>query len=118
MARPKIQLDYKLIEELANIQCTQQEIANILGCSVDTLQRDETFCGIYKKGMEHGKASLRRLQWKMAEQGNPTMLIWLGRQYLGQTENKQDANQETITPTIKLVVTDNTKLEKVLYEEA
>ena len=41
--RPKFQIDYETVEKLANIQCTQQEIASFLGCSVDTLQRDEKF---------------------------------------------------------------------------
>lgn len=85
MARPKFQIDYAVVEKLSNIQCTQQEIASFLGCSVDTLQRDETFCGIYKKGQENGKMSLRRMQFKLAEK-NPTMAIWLGKQYLGQKD--------------------------------
>jgi len=76
MARPKFKIDYDMVEKLAGIQCTQQEIASFLGCSVDTLQRDETFCGLYKKGQENGKMSLRRIQYKLAEK-NPTMAIWL-----------------------------------------
>lgn len=86
MARPKFKIDYEMVEKLAGIQCTQQEIASFLGCSVDTLQRDETFCGLYKKGQENGKMSLRRIQYKLAEK-NPTMAIWLGKQYLKQKDN-------------------------------
>ena len=85
MARPKFQINYDMVEKLSNIQCTQEEIASFLGCSVDTLQRDETFCGLYKKGKENGKMSLRRMQFKLAEK-NPTMAIWLGKQYLGQRD--------------------------------
>ena len=86
MARPKFKIDYEMVEKLAGIQCTQQEIASFLGCSVDTLQRDKTFCGLYKKGQENGKMSLRRIQYKLAEK-NPTMAIFLGKQYLGQRDN-------------------------------
>ena len=86
MARPKFKIDYDMVEKLAGIQCTQQEIASFLGCSVDTLQRDETFCGIYKKGMDSGKMSLRRIQYKLAEK-NTAMAIFLGKQYLGQKDN-------------------------------
>ena len=86
--RPKIKLDYSLIERLAYIQCTQEEIAEIVQVSVRTLQRDDEFCRVYKKAHETGKSSLRRFQWKAAEKGNPTMLIWLGKQYLGQEEKK------------------------------
>lgn len=101
MARPKIQLDYDLIKRLSLIQCTQKEIASVLGVSVDTLQRDEEFCGIYKKGQEEGKMSLRRLQWKAAQSGNVTMLIWLGKQYLGQTDKQEISTQEPVQIIIK-----------------
>ena len=30
--------------------------------------------------------SLRRAQYQVAKDGNPTMLIWLGKQWLGQSE--------------------------------
>ena len=84
--RPKKEIDYISVEKLANIQCTQEEIANFLGLSVRTLQRDEEFCRIYKKGQDNGKISLRRIQYKLAEK-NPTMAIWLGKQYLKQRDN-------------------------------
>lgn len=86
MARPKKEIDYQAVEKLANIQCTQEEIASFLGLSVRTLQRDEEFCRIYKKGQDNGRMSLRRIQYKLADR-NPTMAIWLGKQYLGQRDN-------------------------------
>lgn len=84
--RPKKEIDYDIVEKLANIQCTQEEIASFLGVSVRTLQRDEEFCHIYKKGQENGKMSLRRIQYKLAEK-NTAMAIFLGKQYLGQRDN-------------------------------
>jgi hypothetical protein len=89
VGRPKIQLDYELIEKLAGIMCTQEEIASFVGCSVDTLQRDEKFSGIYKNGLDSGKMSLRRKQWKLADK-NAAMAIFLGKQYLGQRDNFPD----------------------------
>jgi hypothetical protein len=86
VGRPKIPIDYNTVEKLANIQCTQEEIASFLGISVRTLQRDEEFCRIYKKGQENGKMSLRRIQYKLAEK-NTAMAIFLGKQYLGQKDN-------------------------------
>lgn len=85
MARPKKPIDYIAVEKLANIQCTQEEIANFLELSVRTLQRDEEFCRIYKKGQDSGRMSLRRYQFKQAEK-SASMAIWLGKQYLGQKE--------------------------------
>ena len=99
--RPKKKIDYELVEKLAYIQCTQEEISSILGISTRTLQRDKEFCRIYKNGMDNGKMSLRRLQWKAAEKGNNTMLIWLGKQYLGQTDKQELAHSGGLELTEK-----------------
>lgn len=88
VGRPKIKIDYELAGKLANIHCTQEEIASHLGVSVDTLQRDVKFCGIYKKGMDEGRMSLRRMQFKAASDGNITMQIWLGKQLLSQSDRQ------------------------------
>ena len=90
--RPKTPIDYETVKKLANIQCTQEEIASFLGVSVRTLQRDEEFCRIYKIGQDNGRMSLRRMQFKLAER-NPAMAIWLGKQYLNQKDSI-DVNQE------------------------
>lgn len=89
MGRPKIEIDFELVEKLAHIHCTQEEIAEVLGVSTKTLQRNKEFCRIYKKGISSGKMSLRRQQWKAADRGNTAMLIWLGKQYLGQKDDAE-----------------------------
>lgn len=83
--RPKKEIDYATVEKLANIQCTQEEIASFIGISTRTLQRDEQFMELFNKGRESGKMSLRRIQWKHAEK-SASMAIWLGKQYLGQKD--------------------------------
>ena len=83
--RPKKEIDYVTVEKLANIQCTQDEIASFLSISTRTLQRDEQFMELFNRGRENGKMSLRRIQWKHAEKSVP-MAIWLGKQYLGQRD--------------------------------
>jgi hypothetical protein len=88
VGRPSKPIDYDQVEKLAMIMCTQEEIATQFDVCVRTLQRDEEFCRAYKKGLEHGKMSLRRKQYLMSDT-NPTMAIWLGKQYLGQRD-KQD----------------------------
>lgn len=99
--RPKKEIDYNMVANLSHIQCTQEEIASFLGVSVRTLQRDEEFCRIYKKGMEEGKMSVRRMQFKLAEK-NPTMAIWLGKQYLGQKDLVE--NKSEITSNIPIII--------------
>lgn len=79
-----VKLNEKLIKDLAEIQCTMKEIASICGCSVDTLERK--YAEVIKHGRDHGKRSLRRAQYLKALEGNPAMLIWLGKHYLDQKE--------------------------------
>lgn len=85
MGRPKFKINYEEVRKLAEIMCTQKEIASVLGCDERTLQRDEEFCRIYKEGKEVGKMSLRRKQWKLADKSY-AMAIFLGKQYLGQKD--------------------------------
>lgn len=94
--RPKKIIDYDSVERLASIMCTQDEIANYLDISVRTLLRDDEFCQVYKKGLDKGKMSIRRQQYKSAESGNVTMQIWLGKQYLNQRDRSEITNKETV----------------------
>lgn len=93
MARPRFVIDKEQFEKLCSIQCTLEEISGFFGCSEDTIERwcertyKERFADIYAKKRGLGKISLRRSQFRMAET-NPTMAIWLGKQYLGQTEHQ------------------------------
>lgn len=84
--RPKKFVDLELVERLATIQCTHSEVATALGLSVDTLTRHPKFAEVYKRGTEGGRKSLRRMQFESANKGNIVMQIWLGKQYLGQSD--------------------------------
>ena len=87
----------KLVENLSRILCTEEEIAQILETSLDTLlnkNNKELFRGSIERGRAQGKQSLRRMQYQVAMKGNVKMLIWLGKQVLGQTE-KIDTNVNT-----------------------
>lgn len=110
--RPKFVIDYEQAEKLAGIQCTQAEIASVLGCTVKTLVADKKFVEIYKNGMESGKASLRREQWRQAEDGNTTMLVWLGKQYLGQ----KDKSEQKVNQNINIGTVSDEALEEIIGE--
>lgn len=90
MARPKKDIKAAEVEKLAGIGCTNEEIGTLVGCSVDTLTR--RFADVLKKGRENMRMSLRRQQFKKATEGNTTMLIWLGKQYLGQTDKVEQTS--------------------------
>lgn len=91
MARPQIQINKEHFENLCNLQCTLNEIAGFFKCSPDTIENwckrtyQLGFSDTYKKYSQNGKISLRRHQFKLAEK-NASMAIWLGKQYLGQTD--------------------------------
>lgn len=97
--RPRKELDIEQIKELAHIQCTDTEIAAVMRCSVATLH--DNFFEIIKEGREHGKMSLRRAQFKKALEGNPAMLIWLGKFYLGQ---KEEINFTSSEPDVRALL--------------
>lgn len=98
MGRPLIEIDEHLLGGLARIGCTVEEMASILGCSKDTLER--RFAALIEKGRSQMKMSLRRTQLKLAET-NPAMAIWLGKQLLGQREPKFEIDVNTIDSAIE-----------------
>ena len=88
--RPRIEFDLKQIRGFGTIGATEQEIAGVLGCHLNTIsdrmQNDADFCDAYKSGFENMRMSLRRAQLRKALDGNSTMMIWLGKQLLGQVD--------------------------------
>lgn len=94
MARPRKQIDQCKVEKLAKLGCSQAEIGSVLGCSPDTLHR--RFAGALKKGNAELDISLRKKQIDVALKGrNPTtMLIWLGKQRLGQRNEPTSTSQD------------------------
>ncbi|HEV8036732.1 hypothetical protein [Yoonia sp.] len=93
-SKPMSDKEFDQLVNMIRIQCTRDEICDILNMSDDTLNRrlkergEKNFAALYKKHSGEGKASLRRAQWKAAQDGNPTMLVWLGKQMLGQRDKK------------------------------
>ena len=88
MARPKkYNIENKDVEKLASYGCSVREIANYFGCSEDLIKK--SYSQFVTKGKDKGKIRLRQMQWKAADKGNVTMLIWLGKQVLGQSEKSE-----------------------------
>lgn len=85
--RPRVRIDEAALYELAKIHCTYPEMAAVLRVDERTIRRRHA--RLVQKGKEEGKASLRRMQFKAAEGGNVTMMIWLGKQQLGQTDRQE-----------------------------
>lgn len=102
--RPRKEIDQNTFERLCEVQCTLEEIAHVLDVSEDTVERwckrtyELGFADAYKKSSAFGKTSLRRYQFEAAKKGNSTMLIWLGKQYLGQTDKPTGDEDADINP--------------------
>ena len=88
MARPKkYNIDTEQVEKLAGLGCTNVEIASFFGCDESLIRK--SYSEYIAKGKEKGKIRLRQLQMRAAEKGNVAMLIWLGKQMLGQTDKQE-----------------------------
>lgn len=84
MARPRKILDEALIQNLARVGCTNEEIASACKCDAETIRKN--YSAVVKEGRDHLRTSLRMLQVKTAQGGNVAMQIWLGKQLLGQSD--------------------------------
>jgi hypothetical protein len=94
MARPRKEIDRGDFEKLCGLQCTKEEIAGWFNCSEDTLERwcnreyRESFAVVFAKKKGVGKISLRRAQFQLAQK-SAAMAIFLGKNYLGQTDRQE-----------------------------
>lgn len=103
MGRPLKVINEQLLYDLASIFCTYDEMAHILKVNKDTLS--DRYSDLIKQAQSNGKMSLRRWQYQAARKGNSALLIWLGKQHLGQKEVVVNQNY------------DGNKSEKELREE-
>lgn len=101
--RPQLQIDHHIFEELCKIGCTKEEICKVFRCSVDGLtywcKRHYTdlegnpllFRDVYDCFKMDMVISLRRAGLYAATvDRNPQMLIWKGKQHLGETDRAKD----------------------------
>ncbi len=106
MSCPRKEVDWDRVDELCELQCTVKEVAADQGMHPDTLNkriREETehssFTSYFQEKRQPGLSSLRHKQYvKAVEQENTTMLIWLGKNWLNQSdkvEEKIDQEQPT-----------------------
>lgn len=92
------------------IQCTEEEICAVLDVDDMTLAKwckrtyGLRFSEVFKQKRQGGRASLRRNQWKLSET-NPTMAIWLGKQYLGQRDKQEDEIQAEMQTMLQNIQT-------------
>jgi hypothetical protein len=90
--RKRIEISWKEFEGLCSIQATLREIAFYFHCSEDTIERavkreyKSNFAEVFAQKRQTGFISLRRQIWQSALNGNPALLIFLAKQYLGMAD--------------------------------
>ena len=94
VGRPRVEINQKAFENLCALQCTLDEIASFFNCSGDTIERwcirtyKLKFAEVFRIKRQAGKISLRRSQFRLAEK-YPQMAIFLGKNYLDQTDHAE-----------------------------
>lgn len=108
IGRPRIELDPKQAKIFGYFRATYDTMAEQIGCHVDTIRaamqdEDSEFSKAYKNGFSSMKMKLSEAQVKTAiEEHNPTLLVWLGKQYLGQKDVPDTCNEnKDITVILK-----------------
>jgi hypothetical protein len=95
MASAKATIDWDLVGEYLKAQCSGVEIADMIGVHENTLYnrcREDLgieFVAFSQQKKAEGKQSLRKKQYDVAMDGDKTMLVWLGKQVLGQKDVKE-----------------------------
>lgn len=123
--RPRKEIDRRQFEKLCAMQCSGEEVRRFFDVSDRTLcawcrrTYGRTFAEERERHKSIGKARLRRAQFEMALK-NPTMAIWLGKQWLGQTdcpEKATDAKSEPVRILLNIPMTKE-EARRTLVEEA
>jgi len=97
MARPKTDIDWKTVDKLLEADCEGTEIAAYLGIVPNTLYRrcETDHKVIFSKYLQEKKAKgnslLKVKQFDKAMSGDRTMLVWLGKQRLSQSDKTQQS---------------------------
>lgn len=114
ISRPQKEIDWRVVDEYLEAGCTGTEIAGRLGTCADTLynrcerEKGVTFSAYSQEKKSSGEALLRKIQYDKAigktDQGDNTLLIWLGKTRLEQKETTEiSVHPETIKTFDKIM---------------
>jgi len=116
--RPPKEINQTEFEKLCAMQCTQNEVCSWFDVTEKTLNAwcrrtyKMTFSHVFAQKREKGKISLRRTQFQLAD-SSAAMAIFLGKQYLGQTDDAGKVNvnigkeDDSSMNAIRIVLPDN-----------
>jgi AraC-like DNA-binding protein len=96
VGRPEKEFDWKLIDSILQFGARLIDCCEMLEVSDDTIQRrikDEfgcTFSEYRERKMSKMRMKLLQKQFDVAMSGNVALLIWLGKQHLGQSDKAEN----------------------------
>jgi hypothetical protein len=96
VGRNKVVVPPEEIEHLASLGCTDREIAKFFEVSESTLRYQ--LSSYLTKGRHKLRTTLRQAQLRVALEGNPTLLIWLGKNILQQNDNGTTSDDKRPLP--------------------
>ena len=94
MPRPRINIDPRQVEALTRLGSPASEVADLLGVSESAIRK--RFKALLAKARAGRRMKLREYQWKLAREGNVTMLVFLGKVELGQGREIQEMQDRQI----------------------
>ena len=96
--RPQKPIDLDILNGLAEINASREEMAAVLGVNPSTLNR-RNYATLIEKGRALYRISIRRNQKKKADLLDTTMNIWLGKQDLGQVDKVEQMSKADVKHT-------------------
>lgn len=107
MGRPRKELNWEVLDSILKFGAKLMDCSDHLGISEDTIQdriKEKygiTFTEYRERKLSYLRISLLKKQFDVAMQGNTSMLIWLGKQYLCQTDKEES---KIITDPINITI--------------
>ena len=108
MSRPEIPIDWKKVDKLLIAGCLGTEIASHFvmhpNTFYDRVQQKfgVSFTEYSQEKKSTGDSILREKQFEIANKGNVTLLIWLGKNRLGQKDQEQNELKPILTDQFNL----------------
>ena len=111
MPRRPVPIDLEELEKLAAMHCTEAEVAAWFSTTEQSISQSamsrrlsrEPLKTVWAQGWAKGAISLRRQQKQRADAGDKTMLIWLGKQWLGQHDRQEVAQSGKIEIVVRRI---------------
>ena len=113
VGRPRAVIDWDKVDKLLMAGCSGVEIAGYYGLHFDSLYK---YCRLEKKmnfseystlKKAHGNSLLKAKQFEIAMAGDKTMLVWLGKNRLDQSDKVEKKLSGELTQKSILELPDN-----------